>query len=199
MKMSNGDSHSISILKNSISEFSKTSSLLPNLNKSFVYFSGLNGNMINDIKICMGFKEGILSVKYLGLPLMTSKLSKVICNEFINRIVARISSWTSKSAFLFVLSKSMINGVEKKCRIYLWHGNKVKRGSPISWSTVYSSKRGGELSVKAVFMWNVAAVAENVWNVITFQPSLWAKWVIINKFRLSSFWGIAKPLGSSWS
>ncbi|XP_055962303.1 uncharacterized protein LOC130015686 [Mercurialis annua] len=160
---SNGDMSSIAILKNTMMDFSLSS----------------------------------------GLPLMSSKLTKEMCKGLIDRIAKKISTWTSKClsyaerlqlinsvllsmhiywCSVFILPKSVIYGVEEKCRRYLWHGNTEKKGSNIRWDVVCST-----------------AVTKNVWNIVSFKPSLWAKWVTIKKLRLSSFWGIAKPLDSSWS
>ncbi|XP_050207768.1 uncharacterized protein LOC126657165 [Mercurialis annua] len=152
---SNGDLNSISILKNTLSEFSNMSGLYPNLNKSFVYFDGVNSVLRNDILSFLGFKHGSLPVKYLGLPLLTTRLSGTNCNEMISKISSRVSSWAAKSlsytgrlqlindvimsmhiywSSIFILPSSVISGVERICRRFLWNGSDPsKNKSLVSW------------------------------------------------------------------
>ncbi|XP_050238122.1 uncharacterized protein LOC126687608 [Mercurialis annua] len=55
------------------------------------------------------------------------------------------------------------------------------------------------VGVKPIHAWNVAAVAKHVWNIVTLKATLWARWVIDNKLKRMSFWGICKPTDCSWS
>lgn len=41
-------------------------------------------------------KLGRLLVRYLGVPLIAGKLSEADCQPLINKLTARIKSWTSK-------------------------------------------------------------------------------------------------------
>ncbi|XP_050238104.1 uncharacterized protein LOC126687588 [Mercurialis annua] len=69
-----------------------------------------------------------------------------------------------EALFISVVLMAVIKGVDEKCMRYLWHENKTKKGSLMNRDIVCSSQRGGGLGVKAIFMWNVAAVAMNIWN-----------------------------------
>ncbi|GKB45535.1 hypothetical protein Tco_0896288, partial [Tanacetum coccineum] len=66
---SNGDS-----AKDALKEFSEVSGLLPNLNKSTLFFGSLNSIKKEQMKNVMQFKEGSLPTKYLGVPLVTKRL-----------------------------------------------------------------------------------------------------------------------------
>lgn len=44
----------------------------------------------------MGLKLGQLPVRYLGVPLISQKLRDVDCKCLIEKITARISSWTAR-------------------------------------------------------------------------------------------------------
>ena len=44
----------------------------------------------------IGFKIGELPIKYLGMPLSASKLTKSDCQILIEKIIAKIQSWARK-------------------------------------------------------------------------------------------------------
>ncbi|XP_050227614.1 uncharacterized protein LOC126677168 [Mercurialis annua] len=166
----NRDLNSVKILKETLSNLSKVSGLKPNLNKS----------------------SGVLPVRYLGLPLISTKLSKEQCNSLISRITSRIASWSAK-CLSYAGRLQLV-----KASVSLAYDTE-KRSSPVKWDDVCAKKSYGGLGIKAVYLWNVAAISKHVWNLVSFKPSFWATWVITNKLKLSSFCGISKPLDSSWS
>lgn len=45
----------------------------------------------------LGYKEGTLPVRYLGVPLISSRLKKVDCSILVDKIVGRVKSWTCKA------------------------------------------------------------------------------------------------------
>lgn len=86
---------------------------------------------------------GSLPVKYLGLPLISTRLKKEHCHDLINKIAARVLNWAAKTlsyagrlqlvnsvltsmhifwSSVFLLPKSVVFEVEKICRTFLWHG-----------------------------------------------------------------------------
>ncbi|CAN1331277.1 LINE-1 retrotransposable element ORF2 protein [Linum perenne] len=96
----------------------------------------------------MGFNIGELPVRYLGVPLISGKLLKADCQVLIDKIVARISSWTArtlsyagrlqlvKSVLLsishywmniFLLPGMVIKDIEKVCSRFLWNVDGVAR------------------------------------------------------------------------
>lgn len=44
----------------------------------------------------MGISEGTLPVKYLGVPLISSRLTKADCSVLKDKVLSRIHSWDSK-------------------------------------------------------------------------------------------------------
>lgn len=44
----------------------------------------------------LGFNEGSLPIRYLGVPLISSRLKKSDCKSLVDRIVTRARSWASK-------------------------------------------------------------------------------------------------------
>lgn len=45
----------------------------------------------------LGFKERVLPVKYLGLPLISTKLRNEHYEDLISRITVRVSRWAVKT------------------------------------------------------------------------------------------------------
>jgi hypothetical protein len=94
----------------------------------------------------MQMREGHLPVRYLGVPLISSKLSARDCRVLIEKIAGRIDSWTSKNlsfagrlqllssilysiqvywSRIFILPKKIIKDISQKFNHFLGNG---KRG-----------------------------------------------------------------------
>ncbi|GAV72069.1 LOW QUALITY PROTEIN: zf-RVT domain-containing protein, partial [Cephalotus follicularis] len=109
-------------------------------------------------------------VTYLGLPLITKRLSKVDCNPLVERILARANSVSKALSFTgrlqlvkstlvsmqtywcstFLLPVSILKACENVLRESLWGGrgrNKVK------WIEVCKPLKDGELSIKDMKTW----------------------------------------------
>ncbi|XP_038902349.1 uncharacterized protein LOC120088982 [Benincasa hispida] len=82
---------------------------------------------------------------YLGLPLLAGRLRAVDCAPLIQRITARIRSWTAQS-LSFAGS-------------YFWKGSAMSRGSArVAWDEVCLPLGEGGLGVKHVASWNQVAI-----------------------------------------
>ncbi|GKG33258.1 hypothetical protein Tco_0430768, partial [Tanacetum coccineum] len=88
-----GDVNSASIIKEVLDEFKVALGLVPSLPKSTPFFC----NVLNRIKLSilqvLPFEEGKLSVKYLGVLLVSSRLRIRDCNELVDRVQLRIQDW----------------------------------------------------------------------------------------------------------
>lgn len=67
-----------------------------NCAKSEFYCASINKELVEEMQSVTGFKCGILLVRYLGVPLVTRRLSFIDCSSLIERVKARINSWSSK-------------------------------------------------------------------------------------------------------
>ncbi|GAV74075.1 hypothetical protein CFOL_v3_17557, partial [Cephalotus follicularis] len=111
---------------------------------------------------------------YLGLPLVTKRLSKLNCAHLLKRLLARENSWISKSLSfagrlqlikatmasmqvywcnMFLLTVSIVKECERVLRKFLWgsHG----RGK-VKWSSVCKPLKEGGLGIKDLKTWNKA-------------------------------------------
>ncbi|GJZ82960.1 hypothetical protein Tco_0648133 [Tanacetum coccineum] len=79
------------VIMDSLEEFKNASRLTPSLPKNTAYFC----NVLNHVKLgilnILPFEEGKISVKYLGVPLVPSRLLYRDCSE----LMERVKRWTS--------------------------------------------------------------------------------------------------------
>ncbi|GJS24787.1 RNA-directed DNA polymerase, eukaryota, reverse transcriptase zinc-binding domain protein [Tanacetum coccineum] len=92
-----GDPYSAKVIMEAMEEFKNASRLTPSLPKSTAYFCNvLNHTKLSILQI-LPFEEGRLPVKYLGVPLVSSRLVFRDCKELVDRICSRINDWKNKS------------------------------------------------------------------------------------------------------
>lgn len=91
-----GDVNSARVIMEALNEFKGASGLVPSLSKSTVYFC----NVLNYTKLAilniLPFEEGKLPVKYLGVPLVSTRLVYRDCKELVEKVQNRIADWKNK-------------------------------------------------------------------------------------------------------
>ncbi|GJS24288.1 hypothetical protein Tco_0452920 [Tanacetum coccineum] len=107
-----GDVESARVIMESLEEFKLTSGLVPSLPKSMTYFCNVVTHIKNAILNIMPFSEGELLVKYLGVPLISSRLLIRDCKVLVEKAKNRICDWKNKS-------------LSFAGRLQLWIENKV--------------------------------------------------------------------------
>ena len=126
--------HSAYVLHQDLLELSALSGLAPNQGKSCIFLAGSNQPYKDMMLNLFQFLEGSLPVRYLGAPLITTKLSASDCKPLIDGITSKIRHWASKLLSfaervqliqfvlcscqpfwngLFILSKKVLKEVEK--------------------------------------------------------------------------------------
>ncbi|GJZ03194.1 hypothetical protein Tco_0521155 [Tanacetum coccineum] len=99
-----GDADSAQVIMACLDKFNEVSGLVPNLPKSTVYFC----NVFNHTKLAilniLPFKEGHLPVKYLGVPLISSRLIYRDCKELIDKVWNHMKLYASVSQISSSLS-----------------------------------------------------------------------------------------------
>ncbi|GJT54657.1 RNA-directed DNA polymerase, eukaryota, reverse transcriptase zinc-binding domain protein [Tanacetum coccineum] len=94
-----GDVDSIKVVKDSIDEFGRCSSLLPNLQKSIIFFGNVKEEAQEEIMKILPFEKGKLPMKYLGVPLITKRLGIKDYKYLVDKVRKRISKWKNKCLF----------------------------------------------------------------------------------------------------
>ena len=93
---SKGHLHTIQLIMEVIQQFSNTTGLSGNTQKSHVYMAGINAATQQQILHLIGLPLGTFPVKYLGIPLSPRKWSTAKCHALVEKITKRINIWTTR-------------------------------------------------------------------------------------------------------
>ncbi|KAL0295381.1 UNVERIFIED_CONTAM: hypothetical protein Sradi_6838600 [Sesamum radiatum] len=89
-----GDVPSVRRVKVVLEEFAELSGLQVNSSKSTVIFSKAIQSERQELLDLLGFQEGCLPIKYLGVPLTASRLSVADCRPILDKVACRLAGWT---------------------------------------------------------------------------------------------------------
>ncbi|KAL0307384.1 UNVERIFIED_CONTAM: hypothetical protein Scaly_2984900 [Sesamum calycinum] len=89
------DPHSVSVLKEVLETFKEMSGLQANAQKSLIITSKAAAQQQSRIQEIMGFSIGNLPIKYLGVPLTSSKLTMADCTPLIQKVNSHIAGWSN--------------------------------------------------------------------------------------------------------
>nr|GEW53521.1 hypothetical protein [Tanacetum cinerariifolium] len=165
-----GDVDSFKVIKEALEEFKNASGLIPSLPKSTAYFC----NVLNHVKLSilhiLPFEEGRLPVKYLGVPLVSSRLMFRDCKELIEKVESRI-----------------IQG-------FLWRQGNMKKGrANVAWEVVCLPKDEGGLGLRQLDHFNKAHMVTHIWKLLSLKESLWVQWIHSYKLQVNSVWLAIRP------
>ncbi|WMV37355.1 hypothetical protein MTR67_030740 [Solanum verrucosum] len=217
---SRGDTISVRLMFDIFQEFSLASGLVANADKSSIYFGGAPTSIQNEILHDLGFSQGYLPFRYLGVPLSTKRVSILQYQPLIDKIMSRIQRWTFrflsyagrtqliKSVLfsiqviwsqVFVLPKKVVKCIATLCRTFLWtRGVDASRKALIAWEHLCSPKIVGDLNILNIQAWNKAAISKLLWNLSTKKDRLWVKWIHMYYGKQGTIWGVI-PTQASWT
>lgn len=210
------DINSPIILKEFIDKFANASGLRVNVQKSMVFLCGVPVAVKRILLEKLGFIEGKLPIKYLGLPLISSD-----CSPIIAKMQRKIHSWSAKcltyagrvvliKSVLFhyqvfwsnaiLLPKSVIHCIEALCRNYLWSGVSDGKKMPlVAWENICMPRCEGGLGILQLDVWNKAALGKQLWKIIANSDCLWVKWAKVVYMKGKSLWTAAAKDNHPWS
>ncbi|KAK1407946.1 hypothetical protein QVD17_39574 [Tagetes erecta] len=84
------------VVLRSLADFTAMSGLVPSIAKSTIYFCNVPDNVRLAILNIMPFVEGSLPVKYLGVPLISSRLIYRDCKWLVEKMERRIENWKNR-------------------------------------------------------------------------------------------------------
>ncbi|GKF14608.1 hypothetical protein Tco_0056070 [Tanacetum coccineum] len=85
------------VIKRDLDEFCASSGMLPNSSKSTIFFGSLCDMERDAITNILPFATGKLPVRYLGVPLISKRLSIKDCGSLINRIRSKVNNYKNRS------------------------------------------------------------------------------------------------------
>jgi hypothetical protein len=140
----------VQCVKKVLAEFASLAGLTFNPSKSTFFCSGVWG--------VFEMREGSLPVRYLGLPLISNKLSTGDCEALIHNKTGRIDSWLSRNlsfdgrlqllssvsygiqaywSNVFILPKNVIKTLAKKFNCFLWNrGSEGPTRAKFAWESI---------------------------------------------------------------
>ncbi|KAL0439731.1 UNVERIFIED_CONTAM: hypothetical protein Slati_2456100 [Sesamum latifolium] len=140
-----------SFIGDALLEFADLSGLHANVNKSQLI------PVRQQLLTILGFQEGVLPVRYLGLPLISSHLAVDDCKPLLLKVDERLQGWSSlrlafaarvqllKSmisalnvywAMAFIFPKGVLKTIEARMRKFLWQGGSDSGVAKVGWSDV---------------------------------------------------------------
>nr|GEV74741.1 zinc knuckle CX2CX4HX4C [Tanacetum cinerariifolium] len=80
----------VKVSKDSLNEFSRVLGLVPNLNKSTIFFGNVSLRDQRSILNMVPLQVGTFLVKYLGVALITKRLGREECNQLLDKVKNKI-------------------------------------------------------------------------------------------------------------
>ncbi|KAG7556378.1 Endonuclease/exonuclease/phosphatase superfamily [Arabidopsis suecica] len=218
---SDGSARSIAGILQVFDKFAEVSGLKISLEKSTLFMAGFSRDHVQEILQRFPFEAGSLPVRYLGLPLLTKSMSRSDYLPLLEKIRARITSWTGRflsfagrlqliksvlssiTSFWFSafrLPSKCIKELESLFSAFLWSGpvlntNKAK----VAWVDVCKPIKEGGLGLRMLSETNTVSILKLIWRLVSAKDSLWVKWVSANLLRNASLWSARETSNTgSW-
>ncbi|KAL0291608.1 UNVERIFIED_CONTAM: putative mitochondrial protein [Sesamum radiatum] len=139
-----GDITSVRLISEVLEEFATLTGLRVNPAKSTIILSKSVQRDRQAILNLVGFQEGSLPIKYLGVPLTASRLTVADCRPILEKVSGCLAGWAHLNLSLagraqllksvlaslhmywssvFLLPKSIIKVIEQQMRSFLWKGS----------------------------------------------------------------------------
>ena len=168
-----------------------------------------------------GFRLGVLPVRYLGVPLVTRRLTDQDCLPLVEKISFRINHWSTQ--FLsyagrlqliqsvvysiqnfwcrqFLLPKSVLKKLNQLCSSFFWKGTSGSgKGARVKWQDVCYPKAEGGLGLKDILSWNQACMIQHLWSIFTRSGSIWIAWIYDYVLKGRSIWCVSASPNCSWN
>ncbi|KAL0367294.1 UNVERIFIED_CONTAM: hypothetical protein Sradi_3619500 [Sesamum radiatum] len=204
--------------KYGLTTFAELSGLQANLEKSHLILSHSAGASRDTLLAILNFQERHLPIRYLGLPLLASRLTIADCQPILQKIDAHIKGWEGvmfsfagrvqliKSvlsalqvywAMAFILPKHIIKEIEKRLRNFLWRGSLERGYAKIAWQMVCRPVNEGGLGIRDIQALNRGLMSRHLWRIITHDStSIWVTWIFQYRLQNYSIWTISARAGT---
>ncbi|GJZ49170.1 putative gag-pol polyprotein, partial [Tanacetum coccineum] len=135
-----GHPNSVWVIIDALEEFKNVSGLVPSIPKSTTFFCNVLNALKASILCSMSFAKGTLPVKYLGVPLISSRLLYYDCKVLVEK-----------------LEKQLMRG-------FLWCQRDMKKGkAKVAWEAVCLPHYEGGLGIRRLDDFNVLINKESLW------------------------------------
>lgn len=173
-------------------DFAGMSGLKISVEKSTFYLVGISEHHSDDILQSFPFAMGQLPVRYLGIPLLTRKITVAYYTLLLEKIRNKISMLTThflsfagrlllssvissiKNFWMsaFTLPSACIKELEKLCTAFLWSGPSLNtKKAKVAWKVVCRPKSEGGLGLKLLREVNKVSCLKLVWRILSTNDS----------------------------
>ncbi|KAL2228923.1 UNVERIFIED_CONTAM: hypothetical protein Sindi_1872000 [Sesamum indicum] len=119
-------------------------------------------------------------MRYLGLPLLSSRLTVADCNPLLLKIDKRIAGW------------------EGMALSYAGRGTTNSGYAKVAWKDLYRPKDEGGIGFKDIAILNRTLMTKKLCDIIRCdRTSIWVEWLYQGRLRDTSIWTIREN-GGSW-
>lgn len=198
------------------------SDLSANPLKTEIFLGGVKQHDKDHLLEVTGFTEGIFPMKYLGIPITTSRLTNSSLQPLLDKILEQTSHWSNlflsyagktqliNSTILGILTywcssttlpKGFVKKVKQSIRQFFWNfGDNKKKCPNIKWSTLCKPKKEGGIGIKEVLVWNKALMAKGILLMHSKRPCIWTTWVSAYYITDHDLWliQVKKQDSTSW-
>ncbi|GKD28036.1 putative reverse transcriptase domain, reverse transcriptase zinc-binding domain protein [Tanacetum coccineum] len=130
---------------------------------------------------------GRFPVKYLGVPLISSRLVYSDCKELIEK------------ASIFILPSRILLDIEQLMKGFLWCQGDMRKGkAKVPWEVVCLLRNERGLGIRKLDVFNKALMVSHIWNLLSLKESLWVKWIHVYKIKGRSFWSVPFRGNMTW-
>ncbi|KAK4381249.1 Transposon TX1 uncharacterized protein [Sesamum angolense] len=179
---------SIIVISDALNEFAALSGLKVNPAKSQIIFSRAVQQERQQMLDYLGFQEGSLPVKYLGIPLTSSRLTIADCRPLIDKVDARLAGWNNQ--ILSYAGRLQLINSFGKARL---EGENAK----VAWEWISKPKEEGGLGIRRLTTTNQALMLKQLWRILQNDgTSIWVDWIQRYRLRHSTIWTFNGALGS---
>ena len=165
------DVQSVQVVLEALDKFTRLLWLRENFTKSEIFIAATPPSLKKKRLNLLQFKEGKLPVIYLGVLLISGKLTENDSKPLIDKITTRTESWAAKSlsyagrlqsiqsvifslqgywSRMFILPKKVIKAVEQKLSSVLWNGSNTSASrAKVNWDMVCKPRDEGGLGLRS--------------------------------------------------
>ncbi|KAL0445493.1 UNVERIFIED_CONTAM: hypothetical protein Slati_1677200 [Sesamum latifolium] len=219
MSFTRAEVQSVQLFRDSLMMFAEWSGLEANPSKSQISVSKAAWDVKQQLLNVLGFREGTLPVRYLGVPLISSWLTAGDCAPLLRKVDERLQGWGKLQlsfaaqvqllrsvimslniywAMAFVLAKSVIKVIEARIRRFLWHGNFDSGMAKVAQKDVCKPLEEGGQGLKSLKPLNKDLMSKHFWSVVMKdQSSIWVTWILTYRLKHGSIW-TTSPTTGSW-
>ncbi|BFG41163.1 hypothetical protein CerSpe_274360 [Prunus speciosa] len=186
------------VMKNCLDGFCRLSGQKVSFEKSMIYVSpNTSSELAHSIATICGSPLTTCLGKYLGVPLIHTRVTKATYQEIIDKVQRRLSSWKSHTLSMagrLTLLQSVTSAIpiysmqsaklpvsvckklDQLNRNFLWgHTTDQAKVHLVNWDTACKPKFAGGLGIKNSAWMNQALLAKTSWRLLQREQGLWAQ------------------------